>query len=108
MLGEIAGAGVERVVLSGGGEPFMHPRIHEFIAQVKARHLALTIISNGTLCDFDRLARLGVNQMLINTSAATADTYVAYHPNQTIKTFVRPGGTASLQSAIASPSTWSR
>ena len=32
VLGEIAGAGVERIILSGGGEPFMHPRIHDFIA----------------------------------------------------------------------------
>jgi len=102
VLGEIAGAGVERIILSGGGEPFMHPRIHEFIAQVKARHLALTIISNGTLCDFDRLARLGVDQMLINTSAATADTYVAYHPNQTIETFVRlVDGIATVRHHIA-------
>ena len=87
VLGEVAATGVERIILSGGGEPFMHPRIYEFIAAVKARGLVLTVISNGTLCDFPRLADLGVDQMLVNTSAASAATYVAYHPNQEEATF---------------------
>jgi MoaA/NifB/PqqE/SkfB family radical SAM enzyme len=89
VLAEVASTDVERIILSGGGEPFLHPRIHEFISAVKARGLALTVISNGTLCDFPRLAALGVDQMLLNTSAASAATYVAYHPNQDESSFDR-------------------
>lgn len=87
VLDEVAATGAERIILSGGGEPFMHPQIYDFIAAVKARRLILTVISNGTLCDFSRLAELQVDQMLINTSSASAAGYIAYHPNQTVETF---------------------
>ena len=101
VLDEVAATGVERIILSGGGEPFMHPRIHDFIAAVKARGLVLTVISNGTLCDFPRLADLGVDQMLVNTSAASAATYVAYHPNQDEAAFERlVEGVASVRGRI--------
>jgi wyosine [tRNA(Phe)-imidazoG37] synthetase (radical SAM superfamily) len=82
VLAEVAATGAQRIILSGGGEPFVHPRIHDFIAAVKAQGLTLTVISNGSLCDFERLADLQVDQMLINMSSASAPTYVAYHPNQ--------------------------
>jgi MoaA/NifB/PqqE/SkfB family radical SAM enzyme len=89
VLREVATTGAERIILSGGGEPFMHPGIYDFIAAVKAQGLALTVISNGTLCDFAHLADLGVDQMLINTSSASAETYLAYHPNQEEDSFDR-------------------
>lgn len=102
VLDEVAAVGAERIILSGGGEPFVHPRIHDFIAAVKARGLALTVISNGTLCDFARLADLQVDQMLINMSSATAPTYVAYHPNQPEATFHQlTGGLASVRGRMA-------
>lgn len=101
LLDELAALAVERIILSGGGEPFMHPQIYAFIAAVKARGLMLTVISNGTLCDFDRLAELGVDQMLLNMSAATAETYLAYHPNQSAETFaLLCDGVASVRGRI--------
>lgn len=87
VLGEIAASGAERIILSGGGEPFTHPAIYDFIAAVKARGLRLTLISNGTLIDFERLAALAPDQMLLNLAAGSAATYVAYHPNQRPATF---------------------
>jgi MoaA/NifB/PqqE/SkfB family radical SAM enzyme len=89
VLDEVAAAGAERIILSGGGEPFTHPDIADFIAAVKGRGLALTIITNGTLCDFAQLADAGVDQLLVNVSAADAATYAAYHPNQPEATFDR-------------------
>lgn len=91
LVDEVDLAGAERVIISGGGEPFSHPAIYDFIADVKARSLALTLISNGTLCDYGRL-RAGEggkrpDQMLINLAAASRDTYHAYHPNQPAETF---------------------
>ena len=102
VLGELVDAGVERIILSGGGEPFMHPDIHAFIDAVKAKGLTLTVISNGTLCDFPRLAESGVDQMLINMSSASARSYVDYHPNQNVDTFDQlRAGIASVRGLIA-------
>ncbi len=102
VLGEVAECGVERIILSGAGEPFTHPNIDDFIAAVKARGLVLTVITNGTLCDFQRLKELGVDQLLINTSSASAATYTAYHPNQPPETFENLiEGVSALAGAVA-------
>ncbi|MBE2249135.1 MAG: radical SAM protein [Myxococcus sp.] len=89
VLAEVAEAGAERIVLSGGGEPFTHPDIEGFIGAVKQKGLRLTVITNGTLCDFARLKALGVDQLLLNVASASPETYVAYHPNQPKETFHR-------------------
>jgi MoaA/NifB/PqqE/SkfB family radical SAM enzyme len=89
MVDEAIVTGVERVVISGGGEPFTHPDIYRFIERVKERGLRLTIITNGTLCDYDRLKGVRVDQILLNIASATPKTYVRYHPNQTEETFHR-------------------
>lgn len=89
VLDEACATGVERVVLAGGGEPFTHPHMEAFVKAVKGRGLALTIITNGTLCDFEVLATLGVDQILLNVASATPQTYAAYHPNQPPETFHR-------------------
>lgn len=89
VLAEVAAAGVERIVLSGGGEPFTHPEMESFVEAVKHRGLRLTVITNGTLCRFERLAELGVDQVLLNVAAGSPETYVAYHPNQPKETFMK-------------------
>jgi MoaA/NifB/PqqE/SkfB family radical SAM enzyme len=89
LVREGAETGVERVVISGGGEPFTHPDIYRFIERVKGAGLRLTVITNGTLCDYERIAALQVDQILLNMASATPRTYVAYHPNQTEETFHR-------------------
>lgn len=89
LVDELAKAGVARVVLGGGGEPFTHPEIHAFIAHVKTRGLRLTVLSNGTLCDWTRLRELQVDQFLLNLAAATPATYAAGHPGQGTGTFER-------------------
>ena len=102
VLAEVAQTGVERIILSGAGETFTHPNVYDFIAAVKAKELALTVITNGTLCDFPRLAELGVDQLLINTSSASATTYTAYHPNQPPETFdTLIEGVTALAGAVA-------
>jgi MoaA/NifB/PqqE/SkfB family radical SAM enzyme len=56
---------------------------------VKARGLRLTLITNGTHCDFQQLGRQGVDQVLLNIASATPSTYAAYHPGQGQETFHR-------------------
>lgn len=89
VLGEVAAAGAERIVISGGGEPFTHPSLLDFLRAVKSKGLRLTLITNGTLCDFAELKATGVDQVLLNTASASAATYTAYHPNQPPETFHR-------------------
>ncbi len=89
VLDDVASAGAERIVISGGGEPFTHPDIERFITAVKQKGLRLTVITNGTLCDFESLKTLQVDQILLNMASATPATYVAYHPNQPEQTFHR-------------------
>lgn len=102
VLREVAAGGVERIVLSGGGEPFSHPRLPDFLAQVKARGLRLTLITNGTLADFALLRALRVDQVLLNTASASPNIYAAYHPNQPPETFDRlMAGVESLRGVTA-------
>lgn len=89
VLDEVAAVGAERIVVSGGGEPFTHPELPRLLEAVKAKGLRLTLITNGTLCDFERLKALRVDQVLLNLASATPATYVAYHPNQGPETFDR-------------------
>lgn len=102
VVDEVAATGAERIIISGGGEPFAHPDIDRMIAAVKQRGLGLTVITNGTLCDFAQLADAGVDQLLVNVSSADREGYVAYHPNQAADTFDQ------LMAGIASVSTGTR
>jgi MoaA/NifB/PqqE/SkfB family radical SAM enzyme len=102
VLDEVAATGAERIILSGGGEPFTHPAIDAMIAAVKQRELGLTVITNGTLCDFAQLAEAGVDQLLVNVSSADREGYVSYHPNQTGDAFdTLMAGIAAVAGRIA-------
>jgi len=75
-------AGVRELIVSGSGEPFTHPRIYDMIALVKGRtKLSLTLITNLLLADPGRLADLGVDDLLVNVSAATRESYEDFHPS---------------------------
>lgn len=73
--------GLKAVILSGMGEPFTHPDIHEMIAAVKARGLHLTIITNLIAADPERILELGVDQLLIGVQGASKESYQAFHPS---------------------------
>lgn len=86
--------GVGRVILSGSGEPFFHPRIYDMLAELQRRRVHVTIITNGTVIEWPRLLELGVRRLLLNTSAASAQSYVAFHPNQ------KPAAWEQLRSGV--------
>lgn len=84
LVDELAALGsVRSVVLSGMGEPFVHPHIYDFIAAVKARGWHLTIITNLVAADLDRLVPLGVDQLLVGVQGVTPESYTAFHPGWT-------------------------
>jgi MoaA/NifB/PqqE/SkfB family radical SAM enzyme len=71
--------GLEGVILSGMGEPFLHPQIGQMVEAVKTRGLHLTIISNlvsGAARTFAPMA----DDLLIGIHAASLPTYQAFHP----------------------------
>ena len=56
---------VRAVVISGMGEPLTHPDAYTMLAAVKARGWHLTLMSNLVAADIDRLAPIGVDQVLV-------------------------------------------
>ncbi len=82
ILDEVVSLGALRaVIISGMGEPFIHPQIYDVIAAVKKRGLNLTIITNLILADPHRVVDLGVDQLLIGIHGASEASYLAFHPS---------------------------
>lgn len=78
---------VEAVVLSGMGEPLTHPRIYDMIERVKSHGWGLTMLSNLVAADIDRLASLGVDNLLVGVQGASPEAYTAFHPGWTEQHF---------------------
>lgn len=78
---------VRAVVLSGMGEPLLHPRIYDMMAAVKERGWHLTVLSNLLAADLDRLCASGVDNLLVGVHGATPDAYTAFHPGWTDRSF---------------------
>lgn len=74
---------VRAVILSGMGEPLVHPAIYDMIDMVKSRGWQLTMLTNLIAADIDRLAESGVDQLLIGVHGVTPGSYAAFHPGWT-------------------------
>jgi tungsten cofactor oxidoreducase radical SAM maturase len=69
---------LERIVLSGFGEPLTHPDILEMVRLARERGLAVTLGSNGLLLDravSAELVSLGIDRLILSLDGAQADTY---------------------------------
>ena len=71
---------VKAIILSGMGDPLVHPDIYAMIARVKREGWHLTVMTNLIAADIDRLAVLGVDQFLVGVHGATPVAYSAFHP----------------------------
>ena len=92
LIDELARMGVEKILLSGGGEPFMHPDILKIVELVKSHHIFCEINTNGTLIEqfkARRLFELGLDHLVISLWAGSIKGYVEVHPNKTEETFYR-------------------
>lgn len=78
---------VQAVVISGMGEPLTHPDIYEMLAAVKARGWALTLMTNLVAADIDRLAPIGIDQVLVGVQGASPTAHAAFHPGWTDQHF---------------------
>jgi len=73
----------EDVLLSGKGEPLLHPRCIDMIHYVKARKMGLTLFSNGLLvreAAREALVEAGADLLYVSLSSASAGVYEAVHP----------------------------
>jgi MoaA/NifB/PqqE/SkfB family radical SAM enzyme len=73
--------GLRSVIISGMGEPFVHPQIYDIVENIKRRDLFLTIITNLVLADPERVVALGIDQLLIGIHGASRESYEAFHPS---------------------------
>lgn len=91
-LDELSGMGTKEIYFSGGGEPFVHPKIMEILEYAKRKNFTCYVNTNFTLLDKERIKRLvdlGVDHLTVSTWASCAKTYAATHPNKSEETFRR-------------------
>lgn len=81
LVADLAALGsVKNVILSGMGDPLVHPDIYEMIGAVKAHGWHLTLMTNLVAADIARLEHCAVDQFLVSVHGATPATYAAFHP----------------------------
>ena len=92
LIDDLYDLGTKHIRLTGGGEPFLYPRIMDVIKLVKEKGMNCDITTNFTLLDKEKIKKLfelNVDELVVSLWAGDADTYVKTHPNQTIETFER-------------------
>ena len=71
--------GCEEIVLSGSGEPFLHPQIMDMLSYIKKYNFYSIVTTNfaNSINEelMDKLISLKLNEIIINVSAGTEDTY---------------------------------
>ncbi len=73
----------DRVLLSGRGEPLLHPRVEPLLEALRRLAIPVTIQTNGVAGPSPtRLIELGVDRLLVNVSAGTPEGYAAVHPGR--------------------------
>ena len=90
LIDELNDMGVQEIHFTGGGEPFMHPRILDIIKHAKNKGLAVGMNTNFTLVDREtarQIVDFRMDHMIISLWAATPETYVELHPNKSKETF---------------------
>jgi len=90
LIDELAALGTRDIYFTGGGEPFMHPRILDFMHHVKQKGMRLGMSTNFTLVTkkiAEELVDIGIDHMNLSLWSATAKMYVIQHPSKSEDTF---------------------
>jgi tungsten cofactor oxidoreducase radical SAM maturase len=69
---------LQRIVLSGLGEPLMHPHLLEMVRLARERGLAVTLGTNGLLLDkavSRELVGLGIDRLVVSLDGVKPETY---------------------------------
>ncbi len=92
MIDDLDELGVRDIYFTGGGEPFMHPRILDIMKHIKSKGIHLDMSTNFTLVNekiSDQLINIGIDHMNLSLWSATPKTYAKQHPNKNEDTFRR-------------------
>ena len=93
LVDELAAMGTSAIYVAGGGEPFMHPRLLDFVEYAKKEHrLNCYINTNFTSVNqgvIERLCSIGVDFLTVSIWAGTSKVYADTHPNKSEETFYR-------------------
>ena len=90
LIDDLADLGTKRIRFTGGGEPFMYPKIMELIGYTKAKGLICCITTNFSLLNKEKLRdliRLGVDELAISLWASNKETYQKTHPGVSAENF---------------------
>lgn len=85
IIRDLSRIGVEKLILSGGGEPFTHPEIYKMITTAGKAGFHVTVITNGLLVDEEKLLAdpdIAPKRLLVNLCAASPGVYATAHPNR--------------------------
>ncbi|MBN2416034.1 radical SAM protein [bacterium] len=75
--------GTREVIVSGEGEPLLHPRLFDILASLKKREMTIQLFTNGTLIDETMAAALlssGVDTLKVSLWAGDPDEYRRCYP----------------------------
>ena len=86
LIKNLANLGTEEIFLSGAGEPFLYPKIFEILELIKKKEMKCNIITNFSLVDEEKSARLidlKIDLITASIWAGTAEVYLKMHPGKT-------------------------
>ena len=90
LIHELRRLGTREIILSGSGEPFLHPNINEIIKIIKYSGFYLNIITNASALDEDAVKNLveyKVDLLTASIWAAGPKSYTSTHPEKGEKDF---------------------
>ncbi|CAA7623432.1 Fe-S oxidoreductase [Candidatus Terasakiella magnetica] len=115
VLAECESLGISRMtILAAQGEPFLHPRAFEMMAEAVARGMAVSVVTNGTPFTperIEKLARLGLETLQFSFAGWDAPSYEGVYVGakfertlanlKAIHTALKPTRTALIVKAVA-------
>ncbi|MBN1699331.1 MAG: radical SAM protein [Spirochaetales bacterium] len=84
IIGDLKSIGVEKLIISGSGEPFLHADCYRMIEAAKKALFHVTVLTNATLIDRKRINDAPPDKLLVNIGAATETTYRSLHPGSSV------------------------
>jgi MoaA/NifB/PqqE/SkfB family radical SAM enzyme len=85
-------AGCHLVIITGAGEPLLHPRWFEILSLFKRAGLTVELTSNGTLIDEETAALLvesGLQSLSVSTWAVSEEVHAKLYPGTDLKYMYR-------------------
>ena len=92
LIDELSYLNSKTIHLGGGGDPCAHPELVEIVKYIKSKKLDVSINTNLTLLNEEKLNQLltnGVNWFTLSIWGGSQEAYIAVHPNQKKDTFDR-------------------